>query len=464
MTWARSRASKETTPFHQTNEYSTSQSSKNKTGILPINDSIMPQQPFSDWLVPNMSRRSMPRLMLRQQSVPYTFARGILSDSQYAQSHTAFECGHWPELSNFGRPQQPLLSYNAFPDYKLQQPNPNVNPSFMAEHVPQQTLSPLHPRASSISQQMQTPRSVLRPVSSQILNQPASQEVDPVRATPIQSARVTEPAHFPFPTMCERNADGSLGQRHFVISPSRWTKYRVDREGTRISRNLAPPQGTYKESEGIGNTDYSDPRDFLAPTEKEQHDVWNALEPTRKSFHELTQITLNIGGMRCLGQGYNASWSEIKRKLAQWIFENFSPDQTGLGRRVMPFQNLNSQVEGYATQGTRCCEKQAFNPRNIEYFRGGELAVDVDKLLFKLDKWYGLIEDYEFSPTWPYERRRNAGGYLIQNRDCMACERCRVKQILCYGHREHRDRKCTPCVESDVRCTYEEIITENIHL
>lgn len=90
-----------------------------------------------------------------------------------------------------------------------------------------------------------------------------------------------------------------------------WASYRVDRKGTRLPKSVPPPQGTYKTNEGIGKTDYY----FYAPTAIEQQMVWQALRPTRESFHVLTTTNLKIEKMRGLSLGYNASWDEIRRKF-----------------------------------------------------------------------------------------------------------------------------------------------------
>ena len=70
-------------------------------------------------------------------------------------------------------------------------------------------------------------------------------------------------------------------------------------------------------------------------------------------------------------------------------------------------------------------------------------------------RWYGLIEDYRFSPLHK-PRAGNRNGNIIQNPDAFACKRCRMGNILCFGHREHPNRKCTPCGIFDLRCSKEE--------
>lgn len=240
-----------------------------------------------------------------------------------------------------------------------------------------------------------------------------------------------------------------------------WTTYRIDNRGTRLPKTEAPPRGTYKISEGIGKTDYSDPREFFAPTIREQKHVWNALRATRAALYELTNIQLKPNDMKTLYMGYNAAWNEIKRKFTGWIFENFSPDRSVSHHVTVPVQRLSDEIREYAAEGVQVVVNRPHNPKNIQYFVKGELVVNVSDLLPRLERWYGLIEDYRFSPTWTYERLRNSHGVLIQNPECCACMHCRKDQILCYGFRERADRKCTPCVIAGLLCSNEEDPVEN---
>lgn len=327
-------------------------------------------------------------------------------------------------------------------------------------------------------QQMSTNRSVLRRASSQVSPKSVTRQPREIHSTQANLTSTQSPKHSsswspevsPTSQQPAKNEESGHPQQITsspaslqLCSPSSpaWVTYRIDKKGTRVPKTTPPPQGTYKVCEGIGRTDYSDPRDLFAPTQKEQRDVWNALQPSRHAFHDHTQINLEINDMRCLDMGYHASWNEIKRKLTQWIFENFSPDRMGSDRYTVPARYLSSEVGGYVAEGVQVIERKQHNPSNTKHFVNGELVVDVDGLLPKLERWYGLIEDFQYSPSWPYERKRNAGGYLVQNPDCFACMHCRENQILCHGFRERADRKCAPCAKTGLACSNEEVILEN---
>lgn len=239
------------------------------------------------------------------------------------------------------------------------------------------------------------------------------------------------------------------------------TTYRVDASGTRIPKTQPPPQGTYKASEGIGRTDYSDPRDFFTPLLEEQQHVWHALQSTRAAFWELTLNRLKPDDLKTLSMGYNAARSEIKRVFVRWVFENFSPDRAGPDRRTVSVYEHSGEVAGYGAVEEQVLVKQPYNPKNIKYFTNGELSVNIDELLPELERWYGLIGDYRFSPNWPYERYRNSKGMLVQNPECFACKHCRVNQILCHGFRERASQQCSPCASSGLKCSIAEDTTSN---
>jgi len=244
-----------------------------------------------------------------------------------------------------------------------------------------------------------------------------------------------------------------------------WASYRIDRNGTRLPKTAPPPQGTYKASDGIGKTDYSDPRDFYAPTPVEQQLVWQALKPTRESYHVLTTTILRIEEMRCLSFGYNASWDEIRRKFVNWCFLEHGPDSLDMsdhdaeGRVVQVWGP--SVIPGYSQISTDTRREPTQNDRvlggkhSIYLFRNGQLAIDSHQHLPKLHRWYGLIEDFYFSPSWK-PRVKDSTGVYMQNPDAFACRRCRLSRVLCYGHREHPNRTCGPCQMLKVKCSKED--------
>jgi len=246
-----------------------------------------------------------------------------------------------------------------------------------------------------------------------------------------------------------------------------WASYRVDRKGTRLPKTVPPPQGTYKINEGLGKTDYSDPRDFYAPTVIEQQMVWQALRPTRESYYVLTTAALKMEEMRCLSLGYNASWDEIRRKFVNWCFLEHGPDSLDMSERGGEGQAnqvwVPSAIPGYSEISTDVPRRRSRNNGNLNngkhsqiLFRNGELAVDPHKHLPKLRRWYGLIEDFYFSPSWKPPVRDSTGVYL-QNPDAFACKHCRMSQVnVCYGHREHPDRKCAPCQMLKLKCSKED--------
>lgn len=53
-------------------------------------------------------------------------------------------------------------------------------------------------------------------------------------------------------------------------------------------------------------------------------------------------------------------------------------------------------------------------------------------------------------------RLKNRAGINLQNPEAFACNNCRESGRLCYGHKEHVDRKCAPCQEFGLECSKEE--------
>ncbi|KAK5944899.1 hypothetical protein PMZ80_002101 [Knufia obscura] len=258
-----------------------------------------------------------------------------------------------------------------------------------------------------------------------------------------------------------------------------WASYRVDKRGTWLPKTVPPPQGTYKTNEGIGKTDYSDPRDFYAPTAIEQAQVWLALKQTRESFHQLTDTHLKIEEMRCLSLGYNASWDEIRREFVNWCFLEHGPASIRAHlqqekNQIVEVEEASTELPSYARVGTDFQHNQSRNtkkrPQRLVFFKKGRLAVDPAKLLFKLERWYGLIEDYQFSPNWEArlipdsyftssywrDKPKSAPETNIQNPDAFACKWCRTSGILCHGHREDPRRKCAQCRTLLLKCSKED--------
>lgn len=160
-----------------------------------------------------------------------------------------------------------------------------------------------------------------------------------------------------------------------IVTAAEWWTYRVDKDhnAPRLLKSDPPPFSTYKVSDGIGKTDYSDPRDFYTTTSAEEDIIWRALGPTRDQYEELTRKKLYRDelGQR-LNMGYNAAWDGIKQMICDWIFETQKPDQCG-------------DCEVIGTDGRE------------HYFLKWDLVYDFEKKLFKLERWYGLIEDWVYA-------------------------------------------------------------------
>lgn len=446
-----------------------------------INSSIVPQQfapyrPISG--TPIILDRSILRQTAPRQLLPHQSLQGVVNQHPPIWSQQPSQCRSTsgPGRSNQYPAQQFRDQYSSGTfDPRLGSPRLVPLPDTIVSsdrHVHSNRQS--HPELSRIrmSQQISPPYSMSRQASPRAPPRNEVQQADYKHPTqwnfsqisPRQYTKSPRPVQISPSQSTTNQQDVSRQQRLANFSrviripqPSStdWTTYRIDKKGTRLSKSVPPPQGTYKVSQGIGKTDYSDPRDFFAPTENEREHVWSALQPTREAFTDLTKTELNVNDMRCLSMGYNAGWEEIKRKLVEWIFENFSPDRTA-DKVTKTVLLPSTEVSGYTTEGLRIKERTQHNPKEIKFFVNGELAVNVEGLLLKLERWYGMIEDYRYSPTWPYVRERNAGEYLVQNRDCFACLHCRMNQIFCHGFREHVDRKCTPCASQGLKCSNEE--------
>lgn len=446
------------------------------TAESQINPSIVPQQ-FAPYrsvpCTPDLLKRSALRLTVPRQVLPHQSSQGVVSQppqiwsgqpSQYRSTSGGGRSNQYPshQFQHQYSPRtfdpglgssRPVRSQDII-EFHSQHIRPNQPPSLdLSNTRMSQQISPPPCVPRQASPRVPPQRGPNRSVQGNRSQMPPQQYLQSPR--PVQNS----PSHL---TTNQQDVNRQYGLPNFsrvvrIPQPSStdWTTYRIDKQDTRLSKNIPPPQGTYKVSQGIGKTDYSDPRDFFAPTEEEQVHVWRALQPTRDTFADLTKVVLKMNDMRCLSMGYNASWDEIKRKLVEWIFENFSPDRTA--DEVAKTDLLPStEVSGYTTEGLRAKEIKQHNPKEINFFVSGELIVNAGGLLSKLERWYGLIEDFQYSPTWPYARQRNAGGYLVQNRDCFACMHCRMNQIFCHGFREHLDRKCAPCARQGLKCSNEE--------
>ncbi|KAK5073648.1 hypothetical protein LTR64_007215 [Lithohypha guttulata] len=229
-----------------------------------------------------------------------------------------------------------------------------------------------------------------------------------------------------------------------IIWVEEWSTYRISkyRYAPRLLKTDPPPQGTYQPNLGRGETDYSDPRDFAAPTEEEQDWVWKALKPTRDRYTKYTEVDLYREDLRMLAEGYNAAWDEIRRMFQDWLFFKYSPDIKRTG-------NVQQDIAREVGQ-----EK---------WFLNGELtlsSVRYEEALFKLMRWFGLVEDYVYAPNWPFKedlpKVENDAGKLRQNPDAFACKHCCDNGINCWGHRENENRICTPCERFQVRCSKEQ--------
>lgn len=182
--------------------------------------------------------------------------------------------------------------------------------------------------------------------------------------------------------------------------------YRSDIEETRLCGTDLTTQEAPKISTNLSQPHYPDPREFCAVTWKEQDHVWAALAPTRNSFCEMTGIHLQHEDMRCLSMGYNAAWDEIKRKLLTWVFEEFSPDISEESRFRVLIRDVAEQsheLPGYARIGREVIglASSSNNEKQNTFFKDGELTLKVEQVLFKLDKWFGLMGDFRNTPNWP---------------------------------------------------------------
>lgn len=78
-------------------------------------------------------------------------------------------------------------------------------------------------------------------------------------------------------------------------------------------------------------------------------------------------------------------------------------------------------IPQYSCIGTEIRRKQSSgtqkynninDPKNIAFFENGGLAIDPHKLPFKLFRWNGLIEDYQFPPSWEPQPSNLAAIYM----------------------------------------------------
>lgn len=56
-----------------------------------------------------------------------------------------------------------------------------------------------------------------------------------------------------------------------------------------------------------------------------------------------------------------------------------------------------------------------------------------------------------------HSRLRNRAGFPIQNPEAYACNSCRDLGRICYGYKEHPNRKCIPCAKFDLECSKEDV-------
>lgn len=239
--------------------------------------------------------------------------------------------------------------------------------------------------------------------------------------------------------------DKALPYKQGGMTAPEWSTYRIDKDfdAPRHLKTDPPPFETYKKNDGQGVTDYSDPRDFFTQTVAEEDIVWHALGPTRDQYGTMTgrRLYKDKLGQR-LSMGYNAAWDGMKQLVRDWIFET---------------QEKNIDDNG---------DFQVPNTTSDWYFRNWELAYDFDEKLFKLNRWYGLIEDWIYAPNLQVRVSFvvvilanalqnleeyidvvpvDADGNVVQQPDAYACDRCKIHNLVCHGHREDPDRMCFPC-------------------
>ena len=244
-----------------------------------------------------------------------------------------------------------------------------------------------------------------------------------------------------------------------------WLLYTIDDRGTKRIKTKPPPQGTYKASDGLGRIDYSDPRDFLAESKVDQYHVWTALGPTRQRYFNITGVNFEQEDMLDLEMGYNAAWAEVKRKLTAWIFAGHDPDHpkqytSVVAESIEDYIEPSQELGGYGTIGTRVARQDVqaanYNPRRLKFFNDkNELIFNFEEHLLKLGRWYGLVKDYQWAPNWPHDRARDTIGKVAQNPEIRACSKCIGNNVLCYGHKENPNQRCTPCLKIGITCSKE---------
>lgn len=304
---------------------------------------------------------------------------------------------HVPNLA-YHQPRPPVQHKTPTPE------SPIANQTLRRPNFPHPTQQRKPPAPSFIPQRQRQPlRPVLAPASR---NRPSSQAQVNGQAAPGAGR-------------------GRLPSPPAVLNSGikEWATYRVDENGTRYPKSKPPPQGTYYTPTNSGFSlearDYSDPRDFHAPTETDRMHVWTALGPTRDSYFKITGIKLDRRDLRCLSIGYHAAWDEIKRNVISWAFENYGPDDApetksgtsrhGIGtiqmkwvpdRELHGYSRVDVQMAGMKVTGSSGIEAARRAQEAKKFFKDGLMVFDVEKKLFKLKRWYGMIDGYVYSPNW----------------------------------------------------------------
>lgn len=209
-----------------------------------------------------------------------------------------------------------------------------------------------------------------------------------------------------------------------AVCPKEDNLYYLVPSGVYQHRGLPYPNGQYRRHvTAAGPEDYSDPR-FFRPAWYERKTLFSALEPTINEYKKKTGE--DPGELEWWRLGYEAAHGQLQRQFEAWI---------------------------------HC------NRHRSHWHRNHEGAPDV---LFKLDRWYGLIEHWRYAPNSPVRshfvlcdvfaddvkcRVVYPNGMIMQNPTFQACRNCIYSNIRCYGHKENINEglACTPCIQTGRR-------------